>query len=145
MRDPHRFDRRRDGPRVDDLYVLAGTRESDVRAERLSVERDVPPCELGPDPFPEREHGRRAGTDPEPGDARLSGRREAPGVIDLDVERGNSACRGFDRGRHVSQPVIGCLTEEGKGDVHQLRLHATQRGKIRGAVERRLGDLGGEW
>jgi hypothetical protein len=29
--------------------------------------------------------------------------------------------------------------------VHELRLHASERGKIRGAAECRFRDLGGEW
>jgi hypothetical protein len=37
------------------------------------------------------------------------------------------------------------LPEERQRDVHELRLHATKRRKVRGAAKRRLGDLGCKW
>lgn len=145
MWDAHGFDGCRDGPGVDERHVLASAGEGHVRSERLSVERDLSTYELGTDPVSQREHGRRAGTDAEPDDTRLSGRRETARVVDLDIERGDVARGRLDRGRHVSKPLVGCLTKEGEGHVHQLRLHATQRGEIRRGTERGFGDLGGEW
>lgn len=145
MRDAHGFDCCRDGPGVDERHVFACAGEGDVRAERFSVERDVSTCELGPDSLPQSEHSRGARADPKPHDTRLSGRRKAAGVVDLDIERGDVARGRLDRGRHITKPLVGSLAEEGERHVHQLRFHATQRGKIRRAAERRLGDLGGEW
>jgi len=145
MRDAHGFDRCRDRSRVHQRHVFAGAGEGDVRAERFSVERDVSTSKLGADPLPQGEHGWGAHADPKPHDTRLSGRRESARVVDLEIERGNAARGRLDRGRNVSEPVVGCLAEEGECHVHQLRLHATQRRKIRRAAERRFGDLGGEW
>ena len=145
MWDAHGFDGCRDGPRVDERHVLASAGERDVRAERFPIERGVSTCELGADPLPQSEHGRGARADPKPHDTRLSGRREAARVVDLDIERGDVARGRLDRDRDVSETLDGCLAKEGERHVHQLRFHATQRGKIRRAAERRLGDLGGEW
>ena len=145
MWDAHGFDGCRDGPRVDERHVLASAGERDVRAERFPIERGVSTCELGADPLPQSEHGRGARADPKPHDTRLSGRREAARVVDLDIERSDAARGRLDRGRDVNEPLVGCLAEEGERDVHQLRFHATERGKIRRAAERRFCDLGGEW
>src|SRR5687767_2887684 len=125
MRDAHGFDRGRDGAGVDNSHVLADAAEGDVRAERLSVERDLAARQLGTDPLPKSEHGRSAGADPEPGDTWLATGRKSAGVVELDVERGDAARCCLDRSRHVSQALVERWSEEGEGDMHQLRFHAT--------------------
>ena len=144
MRDAHRFDRGCDGPGVDNTHIFADTAEGDMRAERLSVECDLATCQLGTYPLPQSEHGRSAGTDPEPSDTWLTTVWKSSGVVDLDIERGDAARRRLHRAGHVSHPLVASRAEEGEGDMQQLRLHATQRGKIRRAAEHCLSDLGRE-
>ncbi len=143
MRDAHGLGRSRDGPRVFRGHIRASAGEADVRAEWLSVERDLPSCQLGADPVPESEQRRGARAHPKPDNTRFSGRGEPAGVVDLDVEGRDAARSCLDRSRYVSK--FGRLTEEGERDVHQFRLHATQRVKIRRAAERRFCDLRGKW
>lgn len=116
-----------------------------MSAERLSVKRDLPARELGADPFPQGEQRRRAGSDPEPDNTRLSGGREAARMIDLDIECGDAARGDGDRVLHGRESLVCCRPEEGQSDVEQFRLHATERGQIRRAAERRFSDIGGEW
>ena len=145
MRDAHCLDRGSDRSRVHQRHVLADTAERDVRTQRFSVKRDVTTRELGTNALPKSENGWRASADTEPNDARLATGWESAGMVDLDVERGHTARGRLDRAGHVSQALVGSRSEEGERHVHQLRFHATERGKIRRAAEHRFRDLGGEW
>lgn len=145
MRKTHRLDRGGDRTCVDELDILPGAPDGHVRAQRFAIERDRASAQLGADVLAQREEVRGAGADTKPNDARAAGRWEAAGTVQLDVERGDPACRRVDRGGHVREALVRCLAEERQSDVHQLRLHATKRGKVRSAAERRLGDLGWKW
>jgi len=145
MRDAHGFDRCRNGASVHERHVLADASESDVRAERLSVERDLATPQLRTDPLSESEQGWSSRADAEPDDTRPIGGREAAGVVDLYVERGDLARGGLSRVGHSDESRLGHLAEKGQRHVHELGPHATERGELWGAAERRLGDLGGEW
>jgi hypothetical protein len=145
MWDAHRLDRGRDRSRIDERDVLADAPERDVRTEGLGVERDLVTAKLTPHAVAESQHRRGAGADPQPDDPRPAGRWKTARVVQLDVERRDRSRGCLDRGAHVSEPLFGRLPQEGQGDVHELRPHSSERGKIRGAAEHRLGDLGGEW
>ena len=125
MRDAHGFDGGCDRTRVHERHVLADAAERNVRAKRFSVEGDLATRQFGANSLAQSEYGWRARADPEPNDARLAAGWEAPGMIDLDVERGNAARGCLDRGRHVRQPLVRRWPEEGERHVHQLRFHAT--------------------
>jgi hypothetical protein len=145
MRKTHRLDGRSDRSRVHDVDVLSSASDRHMRAERFVVESDGAAAKLDTDLLTQREQLRRAGTDPQPDDSRSAGGRKATGAVELDVERGDAARSHLDGGGHVSEPLVWCLTEERQGDVHELRLHATKRRKVRGTAKRRLGDLGWNW
>ena len=135
----------RDRTCVHEINVLANAPDRDVRPQRFVVEPDGAAAKLGANVLAERQQVRRAGTDPEPDDSRTAGRRKAAGTVQLDVERGDTSRGCLGRCGHISQPLIRGFTEERQRDVHELRLHAAKRGKVRGAAECRLGDLGWEW
>jgi hypothetical protein len=143
--DAHSLNPRRDCARIHESDVLPNAAERHVCAERLGVERDLATAQLGAEAMTEREYVGSTGADPQPNDAWFARRGKAARAVELDVERGDVARRGLGCGGHVIEPIVGSLTEERERDVHQLRLHAAQRGKIRDRAERRLGDLGGEW
>ena len=145
MRKTHRFHGRRDRARVNEVDILANASDRHMRAERFVVEPDRPAPKLGANVLAKGQQVRRAGTEAKPDDSRTTRGREATGAVKLDVERGDAARGCLGRGDHVSEPLVGNLTEERQRDVHELRLHATKRGKVRGAAERRLGDLGWKW
>lgn len=145
MRDAHRLDAGRDRSRVHDRDVLTSAPKCDVRAHWLTVKRDLAPAELGAYAVTEREHRRRASPDPQPYDPRPAGRRKAAGAVELDVERGDVLGSGLGRSGHVSEPLHRSGAKERQRDVHELRFHAAQRGKIRHAAECRFGYLDGEW
>src|SRR5688572_3850303 len=104
MRDTHGLDGRRDGPGIDERNILADAAEGHVRAERLSVERDLATRQLRTHPLPESEHRRGACADAEPNDTWLATGRESTGMVDLDVECGDATRGRFGRVGHVSQP-----------------------------------------
>jgi hypothetical protein len=91
MRDPHGFGRCRDRPGIYERDILTDAGQGDVSAEWLSVERDLATRELGTDALPKGEQRRSAGSDPEPDDTGLAGRRETARMIDLDIECGYAA------------------------------------------------------
>ena len=144
-RDAHRFHPGGDRARVHQRDVVASAPERDVRPERLGIESDLVPRELGAHALADRQHARRTGADPQPHHARSSRWRKSTRVVELDVERGHSGRRGLDRSRDVREPLFGGLPDERQRHVHELRLHAPKSGQVRSAAECRLGDLGGEW
>ena len=145
MRKTHCFHGRRDRTRVNEVDALANASDRHVRTKRLVVESDGAAAKLSANMLAKCQQVRRTCTDPEPNDSRSAGRRKTPGTIELDVERPHAARGCLDRRGHVSKPFVRCLTEERQRDVHELRLHAAKRGKVRGAAECRLGGLGWEW
>jgi hypothetical protein len=145
VRKAHRFHGRRDRTCVNKVDILANAADRDVRAERFVVEPDRATAELGTNVLAKRQHVRGTRADPEPNDSRSARRWKATGPVQLDVERGHAARGYLDRRGHISKPLVRRLTEERQRDVHQLRLDAAKRGKVRGAAECRLGDLGWEW
>jgi len=145
MRKAHRLHRGCDRARVHNANVLANASDRHVRAKRFVVEPDRAMAELGTNALAERQQVRRARSDPEPNDTRTTGRRKATGTIKLDVERGHAARCSLHGCSRVSEPLVGCLPEERQRDVHELRLHAAKRGKVRGAAECCLGDFGWKW
>jgi len=114
-------------------------------AERLVVEPDRAAAKLGPNVLAEGQEVRSPGADPEPHHPWTAVRRKATRTVQLDVECCDAARGRLDRGGHIGESVVKGFTQEGKRDVHELRLHAAKRGKVRGAAECRLSDLGWEW
>jgi len=145
VRDSHGLDSGGDRARIHERDVLPNAAQGDVRAEGLLVECDLATTELRAEALPERENGRSTGAHPEPDNAGTTGIRKAPRPIELDVESSDLAHRGLRRGGHIREPLVGRLAQECERDVHQLRLHTAQRGKIRDRAECRLGNLGREW
>ena len=145
MRKTHRLHGRRDRARINEIDVLANASDRDVRPQRFVVERDRAATKFGANVLADRQQVRRARTKAEPNDTRSAGGWKATRTVQLDVERGDAARRCLGRGGDVSEPLVRCLTKERQRDMHELRLHAAKRGEIRGAAERRLGDLGWKW
>jgi hypothetical protein len=145
VRKTHRFHGRRDRARVNEVDVLANASDRHMCAEWFVVESDGAAAKLDANVLAQGQQVRSAGTDPKPDDSRSAGGREATGAIQLDVECGDAARGSLGRGDRVSEPLVRCLTKESQRDVHELRLHAAKRGKVRGAAERRLSDLGWKW
>ena len=145
MRKTHRLHGRGDRARINEVNVLANASDRDVRAQRFVVETDRASAKLGANVLAERQQVWRARTKAKPDDTRTAGRRKATGTVQLDVERGDAARGCLGRSGHVSEPLVGRLTEERERDVHEFRLDAMQRGKVRGAAERCLGDLRWKW
>jgi hypothetical protein len=145
MWDAHRLHRRRDRSRIGDRSVLADAPERDMCPERLGIEGDLATAELGANALTELEERGRTCTDSHPDDARFAGSRKAARAIQLDIEGGDSTRGRLDRGLRIIKALVGGLSQKGERDVHQLRLHATDGGKIRSAAERRFSDFGGEW
>ncbi len=125
--------------------ILLDATERDVCAKRLGVEGDLAPRELGPNALAEREQRVRAGAYPQPHHPRTTRRRKAAGPVELDVERGNASRGGLGCRGHGRELLGGRPPDERQRHVHELGLHASKRGKVRRAAERRLCDLGGEW
>jgi hypothetical protein len=145
VRKTHRLHGRRDRTRVHEVNVLANASDRHMRAKWLVVEADGAAAKLGANALAKGQQVRRAGTDPEPDHSRSAGGREATGAVELDVECVDAARGCLGRGAHIGEPLVGCLPKESQRDVHELRLHATKRGKVRGAAEGRLGDLRWKW
>jgi hypothetical protein len=145
MRKTHRLHRRRDRTRVHEVDVLTNAPDRHMRAQGFVVESNGAAAKLGANVLAKCQQVRRTGTEAKPDDSWTTGGREATGTVQLDVERGDAARGCLGRSGHISEPLVGSLTEERQRDVHELRLHATKRGKVRGATERRLGDLGWKW
>ena len=145
MRKTHRLHRRRDRTRVHKVDVLTNASDRDMRTERFVVEPDRAAAKLDANVLAQRQQVRRAGTDPEPDHSRSAGGWKTTGAVKFDVECVDAARGCLGGGGHIIEPLVGCLTEERQRDVHELRLHATKRGKVRCAAERCLGDLGWKW
>jgi hypothetical protein len=141
----HRLGGGRDRSGIDERDILTNAPDRHVRPKRFAVEGDVATAKLGANALPERQHRLGACTDPEVDDPRPTGRRKTARAVQLHIERGHGSRCGFDGSSRVGEPFIRRSAEERERHVHELRLHAPERGKIRRTTERRLGDLDREW